>query len=145
LIPADLCQAHRKTLLDIMTSFIPIESVKFNKRLTEIEQHASTVILKFADGEITETSILAGADGIRSMVRAHVLGPQFPEQVAPIYADSYCYRAVIPITDAEAILGNLTDVAKIYFGDKRSAVTYRISEGRVSILLAKLIHSTITY
>jgi 2-polyprenyl-6-methoxyphenol hydroxylase-like FAD-dependent oxidoreductase len=145
LIPANLCQAHRKTLLDIMTSFIPIESVKFNKRLIEIEQHASTVILKFADGEITETSILAGADGIKSMVRAHVLGPQFPEQVSPVYADSYCYRAVIPMADAEAILGNLTDVAKIYLGDKRSAVTYRISEGRVSRLLTKLIYIPNTY
>jgi len=36
------------------------------------------------------------------------------------------------MADAEAILGDLTDVAKFYFGHKRSAVTYRISEGKVS-------------
>lgn len=115
-----------------MTSFIPIENVKFNKRVVDIEQHPSKVVLKFADGESVEASVLAGADGIKSVVRAHVLTPQFPQQVAPVYADSYCYRGVIPIADAENILGDLIDVAKIYFGHSRGAVTYRISEGQVS-------------
>ncbi|KAH7399181.1 hypothetical protein DE146DRAFT_525826 [Phaeosphaeria sp. MPI-PUGE-AT-0046c] len=126
----DRKSAHRKTLLEIMTSFIPIEKVKFSKRLVNIEQQPSKVLLTFADGEIDEASVLAGADGIKSMVREHVLKPQFPEQVAPVYADAYCYRAVIPMADAEAILGDLTDVAKIYFGHNRAAVTYRISEGK---------------
>ncbi|KAI4606556.1 hypothetical protein J4E80_010092 [Alternaria sp. BMP 0032] len=122
--------AHRKTLLDIMTSFIPRQNVKFNKRLVSIEQLPSKLLLTFADGEVSEASILAGADGIKSTVREHVLKPEFPDQVAPVYADAYCYRAVIPMADAEAILGDLTDVAKFYFGHKRSAVTYRISEGK---------------
>ncbi|KAF1913420.1 hypothetical protein BDU57DRAFT_355911 [Ampelomyces quisqualis] len=122
--------AHRKTLLNIMTQFIPIEKVKFNKRLVDIEQRPAKVVLKFADGGFQEASVLAGADGIKSMVRAHVLRPQFPTQVAPVYANAYCYRAVIPISDAEAILGDLTHVAKFYFGHNRCAVTYRISEGK---------------
>ncbi|KAI4906469.1 hypothetical protein J4E90_010543 [Alternaria incomplexa] len=124
--------AHRKTLLDIMTSFIPRQNVKFNKRLVNIEQLPTKLVLTFADGEVEEASILAGADGIKSTVREHVLKPQFPDQVAPVYADAYCYRAVVPMADAEAILGDLTDVAKFYFGHKRCAVTYRISEGKVS-------------
>jgi len=115
-----------------MTSFIPRQNVKFNKRLVNIEQLPSKLVLTFADGEVAEASILAGADGIKSTVREHVLKPQFPDQVAPVYADAYCYRAVIPMADAEAILGDLTDVAKFYFGHKRCAVTYRISEGKVS-------------
>ncbi|KAK4891403.1 hypothetical protein LTR27_010057 [Elasticomyces elasticus] len=112
-----------------MTSFIPIDSVKFNKRLTGIEQEQHDVILTFADGEIAHASVLAGADGITSMVREHVLKPIYPEQVAPVYADAYCYRAVIPMAEAEEIMGDLTDVAKFYFGKGRSAVTYRISRG----------------
>ena len=113
-----------------MTSFIPIHNVKFNKRLTKIEQSTDKVILTFEDGEIAETTVLAGADGIKSIVREHVLW-QTPEQIEPVYADSYCYRGVIPISEAEEILGDLTDVAKFYFGYKRSAVTYRITAGEV--------------
>ena len=114
-----------------MTSYIPIETVKFGKTLTNIGQHPDKVVLTFADGEVVETSALFGADGIKSTVRQHVLGPLFPSQVDPVYADSYCYRGVIPIGEAENILGDLTDVAKFYFGDKRSCVTYRISGGSV--------------
>ncbi|KAF3039916.1 hypothetical protein E8E12_006777 [Didymella heteroderae] len=121
--------AHRKALLEIMTSFIPMESVRFNKRLTEIEQHSEEVVLHFADGEVTRASVLAGSDGIASMVRKHVLESLYATQVEPVYADAYCYRGVIPIQQAEEILGDLTDVAKFYFGFKRSAVTYRISGG----------------
>jgi salicylate hydroxylase len=117
-----------------MTSFIPMRNVKFDKRLSEIEQHATKVILKFADGSIAEASVVVGADGIKSTVRKHVLKPLYPNQVEPVYAAAYCYRGVIPMTEAEEILGSLTDVAKFYFGFKRSAVTYRISGGEVSWL-----------
>ncbi|KAJ4373759.1 hypothetical protein N0V83_002498 [Neocucurbitaria cava] len=124
-----LLGAHRKALLDIMTSFIPSESVKFNKRLTNIEQRSDGVILTFSDGTVAESAILAGADGIKSTVRQHVLKDLYPSQVAPVYVGAYCYRAVIPMSEAYEILGDLTDVAKFYFGPKRSAVTYRITGG----------------
>jgi salicylate hydroxylase len=128
----DSVQAHRRALLDIMTSFIPTENVRFDKHLTDIEQCSDEVVLRFADGEVARTSVLAGADGITSMVRKHVLEPLYPNEVNPVYADAYCYRGVIPIQQAKKILGDLTDVAKFYFGNKRSAVTYRISGGEVS-------------
>jgi salicylate hydroxylase len=115
-----------------MTSSIPFEKVKFNKRLIKIEQYPNKVVLKFADGESAESSIVAGADGINSTVREHVLSPRYPKQVAPVYAGAYCYRGVIPMSEAEKILDDLTDVAKFYFGYKRSAVTYRISGGEAS-------------
>jgi salicylate hydroxylase len=115
-----------------MTSYIPKERVVFNKRLTGIEQHQDKVVLRFADGEAAEASVLVGADGIESIVREHVLKPLFPHEVDPVYAGAYCYRAVIPMHEADEILGSLTDVAKFYFGHNRSAVTYRITGGEVS-------------
>jgi salicylate hydroxylase len=128
---AHVCKAHRKELLDIMTTFIPADRVKFNKRLTSIQEREQNLILTFADGEVAYASILVGADGIQSTAREYVLKPNHPDEVAPVYADSYCYRAVIPMSEAEEILGGLTDVAKFYFGDKRGVVTYRISGGKV--------------
>lgn len=112
--------------------------VKFKKRLISIEQHPDEVLLHFEDGETASASLLAGADGIKSLVRSHVLAPLYPNEVDAVYADSYCYRGVIPIKEAEEILGTLTDVAKFYFGYGRSAVTYRISGGEVSIVFTIL-------
>ena len=69
-----------------MTSFIPIESVKFSKKLTAIKEYPDKVILEFEDGEMATTSILAGADGISSTVRQHLFEPTHPEQATPLYA-----------------------------------------------------------
>lgn len=115
-----------------MTSFIPIEKVRFSKCVKEIEQCPDKVILRFADGDVAEASILVGADGIKSMVRKHVLGQLYPSQVEPVYADSYCYRGVTTTSEAKEIFRDLTDVAKMYVGDKRCCVTYLISKGDVS-------------
>jgi len=115
-----------------MTSFIPIENVKFSKRLTNIEQHPDKVVLSFADQTFAEASIGVGADGIQSTVRKDVLELIYPSQVQPVYANSYCYRAVLPMAEAYEILGDLTDTAKFFFGRKRGCVTYRISGGEVS-------------
>ncbi|KAI2895213.1 hypothetical protein CBS76997_7925 [Aspergillus niger] len=121
--------AHRHAVLEIMTKYISVEKVRFSKTLVGIQQYAGKVILKFADGDTAEASILVGADGIKSMVRKHVLGPLYPSQVEPVYADSYCYRGVIPISVAREIFGDLTDVAKMFVGDKRCCITYMISKG----------------
>lgn len=120
-----------------MTSFIPLENVRFSKRLTAIEDRPDRVVLKFADGDVAEASVLAGSDGIKSGVRKYVLESLYPNEVDPVYADAYCYRAVIPMSEANEIMGDLTDVAKFYFGHDRSAVTYRITKGEVSGLRTK--------
>lgn len=99
--------------------------------LTNIQQLPEKVLLTFADGEVAEACAAVGADGIQSVVREHVLKPAYPSQIEPVYADSYCYRGVIPIAEANEIFGDLTDVAKIYIGDKRCCVTYLISGGEV--------------
>lgn len=52
-----IMKAHRKALLDIMTSFIPIENVQFNKRLTDVEQYEDKVVLTFLDGGTGEASV----------------------------------------------------------------------------------------
>lgn len=115
-----------------MTSFITIESVKFDKKLTAVKEYPDRVVLEFEDGHIATTSILAGADGIASAVRQHILKPTHPEQAVPVYSGAYCYRGVIPMSEAYDILGDKTDVAKLYFGHNQAAVTYRITGGDVS-------------
>lgn len=134
-----ILQAHRRELLDILTSFIPVGNVKFSKRLTRIGQRDDKAVLHFADGEIIQASLVVGADGVQSIVRDHVLRPFFPDEIEPIYAESYAYRAVIPMDEAKEILGNLTDTAKMYAGQDRNVVTYRITGGDVGPAVDMLI------
>lgn len=114
-----------------MTSFIPLESVKFNKKLVSIKEYPDRVMLEFEDGEIATHSILAGSDGISSTVREYLLKPLYPEEAIPVYSGAYCYRAVIPMEEAYEIIGDKTDVAKVFFGRNRGAVSYRITGGKV--------------
>lgn len=114
-----------------MTSFIPIGSVKFNKKLTAIREEPERVILGFADGEVASHTILAGSDGIASIVREYLLKPIHPEEALPVYSGAHCYRAVIPMTEAYEIIGDVTDVAKVFFGHNKGAVSYRITGGKV--------------
>ncbi|KAH7325550.1 salicylate hydroxylase [Stachybotrys elegans] len=130
--------AHRKELLDIMTSFIPIETVKFSKKLVSIKEYPDKVTLEFADGDVATHSILVGGDGIASIVREYILTPTHPEEAKPVYSGAHCYRAVIPMEEASEIMGEKTDVAKIYFGHNRGAVSYRITGGKeLNFLLIK--------
>lgn len=122
--------AHRKELLDIMTSFIPLDSVRFSKKLTAIREEPDRVTLEFEDGDVASCSMLAGSDGIASTVREYLLKPLYPEEAYPVYSGAHCYRAVIDMEEAREIIGDLTDVAKVFFGPNTGAVSYRITGGK---------------
>jgi len=115
-----------------MTSFFPIKIVKFSKKLIAIKEYTDKVILEFEDGEVATASILAGADGIASTVRDYILRPTHPEQAQAVFAGAYCYRGIMPMSEAYEILGDQTDIAKIFFGKNKGCITYRITQGNVS-------------
>ena len=68
-----------------------IENVHFNKRLADIQQSPEGVTLTFADGDVVQTSMVAGSDGIKSTVREHVL-QDHPREVALKYEDLICHQ-----------------------------------------------------
>lgn len=47
-------------------------SVKVGKKLVDMDDDGSIVKLKFEDGEVVETDIVIGADGVHSKIRPHV-------------------------------------------------------------------------
>jgi hypothetical protein len=121
---------HRKDLLDIMTSFIPAESVRFGKRVESITQREGAVQLIFEDGTMERHAAVIGCDGVRGFSRRVVLGARYPECVEPQYTGMYAYRAVLPMTEAKEILGDLATDAKMYMGGGANLTTYPISKGR---------------
>jgi salicylate hydroxylase len=86
----DRTSAHRKDLLDIMTSLIPIETVRFGKKAVKIQQGDSKAHITFADGEVVEADAVVGADGgNRGVSRPAVLAERYPDEVSTTYTGKY--------------------------------------------------------
>lgn len=122
--------AHRKDLLDIMTSFIKEDAVRFNKRVKTLKQSNDCVTLVFEDGEIAQHAAVIGSDGVKGFTRRLVLGDRFPECVEAQYTGKYVYRAIVPMSDSTEILGDLATDAKMYMSKGANLSTYPISFGK---------------
>ena len=85
-----LCM-HRGDLHDALLSVLPSEAIHTGKKLTGLEQKSSGVTLRFADGTHAQADAVIGADGVHSLVRDFVVGPD-----APIHKGRIAYRAVFP-------------------------------------------------
>jgi salicylate hydroxylase len=121
--------AHRRDLLNHLTSMIPRHQVRFSKRVVDVQQMPNSVIIHFEDGETVEHTAVIGADGVKGPLRRFVLGKDFPQEVAPVYTGRYVYRFTLPIKEAQNILGDLADDAKCFMGDGVNFMAYPISKG----------------
>jgi 2-polyprenyl-6-methoxyphenol hydroxylase-like FAD-dependent oxidoreductase len=83
-----LCM-HRADLHDAVAAVVPPEIVHFNKKLVGIENRAGRVTIAFADGTHAEADAVIGADGVHSIVRDIIIGPD-----APIHKGRIAYRAI---------------------------------------------------
>lgn len=88
-----------------MVKLIPNDIVNFRKRLSDlVEKEDGKVVMKFEDGTTAEADAVVGCDGIKSIVRQIILGADNPAS-QPSYTHKYCYRGLIPMDQAVALLG----------------------------------------
>jgi 2-polyprenyl-6-methoxyphenol hydroxylase-like FAD-dependent oxidoreductase len=80
---------HRADLLTILRQSVGADAVALGKRCVGVEQDAQGVTAHFADGATARGDLLIGCDGIRSVVRAQLVGDG-----EPVYAGYTAYRAV---------------------------------------------------
>lgn len=101
---------HRGDFHEILTGNVAPGTIEFGRRLIGLEQRGAGVSLEFEDGGRAEADIVIGADGIDSMVREALLGPELP-----VYSGYVGHRCIIP---AEK-LGDLApaDVSKWWSDD----------------------------
>ncbi|KAJ4370434.1 hypothetical protein N0V83_004952 [Neocucurbitaria cava] len=128
--------AHRKDLLNIMASFIKEDAVRFNKRVKTLTQSNDLVTLTFENGDVAHHAAVVGCDGVKGFSRRIVLGKRYPECIEPQYTNKYVYRAIVPMSDAKEILGDLATDAKMYMSKSANLSTYPISEGKAMNVVA---------
>jgi len=82
-----LCM-HRGDLHDALASVVPKENIHLSKKLTGLNQKNGGVTLSFADGTNAQADAVIGADGVHSLVRDILLGPD-----KPVHKGRIAYRA----------------------------------------------------
>jgi salicylate hydroxylase/6-hydroxynicotinate 3-monooxygenase len=87
-----LCM-HRADLHDALLSAVPEEIIHVDKKLVGLDQLDRQVTMIFADGTRARADAVIGADGVHSIVRDIIIGPD-----EPIHKGRIAYRAVFPST-----------------------------------------------
>jgi 2-polyprenyl-6-methoxyphenol hydroxylase-like FAD-dependent oxidoreductase len=85
-----LCM-HRAVLHDALAAVVPAAVIHLNKKLAGLDQSGNQVTLTFTDGARAQADAVIGADGVHSMVREIIIGPD-----APIHKGRIAYRAIYP-------------------------------------------------
>jgi 2-polyprenyl-6-methoxyphenol hydroxylase-like FAD-dependent oxidoreductase len=85
-----LCM-HRAELHDALLAALPDNTIELGRKLVGLEQNGGRVTLIFENGARASADVVVGADGVHSVVRDFVVGPD-----APIHKGRIAYRAVFP-------------------------------------------------
>jgi 2-polyprenyl-6-methoxyphenol hydroxylase-like FAD-dependent oxidoreductase len=83
-----LCM-HRADLHSALVSVLPPEIIHLNKKLIGLDQNSRQVSLVFADGTRAQADAVVAADGVHSLVREIIIGPDMP-----LHKGRIAYRAI---------------------------------------------------
>ncbi len=97
-------------------------TVRFDVACVGFEQDAAGVTARFADGREERGDLLIGADGIRSTIRAQLLGPAKPR-----YAGYSLWQASIPLAHPAAPDG----YGRVLWGRGARFVYHHVAGGRI--------------
>jgi salicylate hydroxylase/6-hydroxynicotinate 3-monooxygenase len=116
---------HRGDLHAALASIVPTELIHLNKKLVGLDQTRADILLSFADGSHARADAVIGADGVHSVVREIVLGPEEPR-----FTGRVAYRTTFPT----ALLGALKiDDCTKWWGPDRHIVIYYVKPNREEI------------
>jgi 2-polyprenyl-6-methoxyphenol hydroxylase-like FAD-dependent oxidoreductase len=85
-----LCM-HRAELHEALLAALPDNTIQLGRKLVGIDQNGRKVTLIFENGTRASADAVVGADGVHSVVRDFIVGPD-----APIHKGRIAYRAVFP-------------------------------------------------
>lgn len=81
---------HRAELHAALAEQLPPSVIKTNHECIGVEETDADVKVHFANGTKAEGTLLVGADGLKSVVRAHLWGREKPR-----YSGQTCFRGVV--------------------------------------------------
>jgi salicylate hydroxylase len=121
-------QVHRADLLAALAAAVPAERVHLGHRLTDLTERGDRVEARFANGARAEVDVLVGADGIHSLVRRILWGPEQPR-----FTGCAAYRGLVSADRLRHL--DLEVTAQVWMGPGRHFVHYFVrSEALVNFV-----------
>lgn len=91
---------HRADLLAVLDQALPAGTIRLGHRLSRITEVDGRVHVEFENGAQADADVLIGADGIHSVVRGYLHGPDHPR-----FTGMVCFRTVIPAERVKHVPG----------------------------------------
>ncbi len=115
---------HRADLHDALRAALGDEHITLGARCVAVEQDDHVVTARFADGREAAGELLIGADGIHSVVREYVAGPD-----RPIWSRQISWRGLAPATVGHEV--GLEVRHHSFWGPRKIFVCFYVSAGRL--------------
>lgn len=120
-------QLHRADLHNLLVGAaqaLKPDLIRLGRRATRFEETPEQVSLQFADGSTAKGHVLVGADGIKSVVREQIAGPD-----RAVYTGDAAWRLVIPTARLPSDI--MPPVMSVWMGSGRHAVCYYLRGGEL--------------
>ena len=114
---------HRGDLHDALASIVPGDCVHLGKKLVAINARGARIELSFADGSEVEADAVIGADGVHSLIRDHVAGPEQPRFIGRL-----AYRTTFPAARLRGV--EIGPSRTKWWGADRHIVIYFVTAAR---------------
>jgi salicylate hydroxylase/6-hydroxynicotinate 3-monooxygenase len=115
---------HRGDLHEALLSVVPDECIHLAHKLTTVTARGPRTELSFANGREIEAELVIGADGVHSLIREHVVGPdqaRFTGRVA--------YRTTYPLSLLRGV--EMTTSRTKWWGPDRHIVIYLVTPDEI--------------
>jgi salicylate hydroxylase len=117
-------QLHRGDLVAALARPFPEERLHTGHRLVSLHDDGHAVEAGFANGAQARADVLVGADGIHSVVRTLVFGPERPS-----FTGCVAYRALVPTARLTGV--DIEPAIQLWVGPHRHLAHYPVSSGRL--------------
>jgi len=111
---------HRGDLHAALCRLVPESQIHLGKKLISWEQESSHVLLKFEDGTLVRANAVIGADGVHSLIRDTLLGPEEPR-----FTGKIAYRTTYPSSRLKGV--DIGQSRTKWWGVDRHIVIYYVT------------------
>src|SRR5258707_8555684 len=128
---APMYNVHRTDLIQLLFDAVPAESKRLGARCVATSQTDHAVEVRLQTGETLKADVLVGCDGIHSVVRQHLRGPEEKH-----FSNILMWRSLIPAKRLEGL--ELPERGNYWFGPGRTLITYWVRPKNLYSILASV-------